>query len=312
MVSALKAMHSSVKSAVRLNNQTSENINSHAGLKQGDPCSSILFMMFVNDIIESIDSNTEGIITINDIKFFLLSYADDQVLFSTSPTSTQLMLNDVENYCNKYKLKINTSKTKVVIFEKNSRHTSFNFTLYGEPLEIVTSFKYLGVTLFKNGNWYKTIKSISEHGNRALHRFYSVLNQYEFPTKEKLNLFDKLVTPVLHYSAEIWGQDSGKELEIIHTKFLRKILCVNKSTNLSALYGELRRYPLSVMRKLHIFKYWFKIISRTNDSRIKIIYESLFNDTEQNITYNKRNWAYQIKSTLEQLGLLLYGLNKKP
>ena len=57
--------------------------------------------MFVNDIIENIDSNIEGIITINDIKFFLLSYADDQVLFSTSPTSTQLMLNDVENYCNK-------------------------------------------------------------------------------------------------------------------------------------------------------------------------------------------------------------------
>ena len=48
---------------------------------------------------------------------------------------------------------------------------------------------------------------------------------------------------------------------------------------------------------------FYKIISCTNDSRIKIIYESLFNDAEQNITYNKRNWAYQIKSTLEQLGL---------
>ena len=29
----------------------------------------------------------------------------------------------------------------------------------------------------------------------------------------------------------------------------------------------------------------------------------MFNDAEQNITYNNRNWAYQIKSTLEQLGL---------
>jgi hypothetical protein len=303
MISALKAMYSSVKSAVRLNNEISEYINSYSGVKQGDPCSSILFMMFVNDIIENINSNIEGIISIDDIKFFLLSYADDQVLFSTSPTSAQLMLNDIENYCNTYKLKINISKTKVVIFEKSNRQTSFNFTLYGEPLEIVASFKYLGVTLFKNGNWYKTIKSISEHGNRALHRLFSVVNQYEFPTKEKLNLFDKLVTPVLHYSAEIWGHDSGKELEIIHTKFLRKILCVNKSTNLSALYGELGRYPLSVIRKLHIFKYWFKLISCTNDNLIKITYSFMFNDAEQNITYNNRNWAYQIKSILEQLGL---------
>ena len=54
----------------------------------------------------------------------------------------------------------------------------------------MTLFKYLGVTLFKNGNWYKTIKSISEHGNRALHRLLSIVKQYEFPTKQKLNLFD--------------------------------------------------------------------------------------------------------------------------
>ena len=84
-------------------------------------------------------------------------------------------------------------------------------------------------------------------------------------------------------SAEIWGQDSGKELEIIHTKCLRKILCVNKSTNLSALYGELGRYPLSVMRKLHIFKYWFKIISCTNDT----------NDSLIKITYNDANQNFQ-------------------
>jgi len=43
-----------------------------------------------------------------------------------------------------------------------------------------------------------------------------VLNQYEFPTKEKLNLFDKLVTPVLHYSAEIWGQKFRKRIRDYH------------------------------------------------------------------------------------------------
>ena len=77
MVSALKAMYSSVKSALRLNNNISEYINSFSGVKQGDPCSSILFMMFVNDIIENIIYNIEGIISINDIKFFLLSFFID-------------------------------------------------------------------------------------------------------------------------------------------------------------------------------------------------------------------------------------------
>ena len=41
--------------------------------------------------------------------------------------------------------------------------------------------------------------------------------------------------------------NDGKDVEIIHTKFSRKILCVNKSTNLVGLYGELGRVPLNVL-----------------------------------------------------------------
>ena len=52
-----------------------------------------------------------------------------------------------------------------------------------------------------------------------------------------------------HYSAEIL-----KSWEKIQEK------------NVYTLYGELGRYLLSVIRKLHIFKYLLKIISCTNES----------------------------------------------
>ena len=47
-------------------------------------------------------------------------------------------------------------------FEKG-RHTQYNFHIYNETIELVDSFKYLGITLFKNGNWYRTQKCISQH-----------------------------------------------------------------------------------------------------------------------------------------------------
>ena len=97
---AIKAMYSTVKSAIKYNRETSNYITSNLGVKQGDPSSSLLFMMFVNDILANINSNLDGIFTVNEIKIFLLSYADDQVLFSTSPTSLQSMLSDIEEYCN--------------------------------------------------------------------------------------------------------------------------------------------------------------------------------------------------------------------
>ena len=87
MTKAIKAMYSVVKSAVNRNGEISTSTDSKVSVKQGDPSSSLLFMMFVNDVITNINSNREGIFTINELKLFLLSYADDQVLFATSPTS---------------------------------------------------------------------------------------------------------------------------------------------------------------------------------------------------------------------------------
>ena len=97
-------------------------------------------MMLVNDIMSNINTDLQSIFSIDEVQLVLILYADDQVLFSTSPTTLQQMLNDVETYCNAWGLKINVSKAKALIFEKDSRHTNYDFFLYGEKLEIVTSF----------------------------------------------------------------------------------------------------------------------------------------------------------------------------
>ena len=47
-----------------------------------------------------------------------------------------------------------------MIFEKGKR-THYDFFIYNSVLELVESFKYLGITLFKNGNWYRSEKKIS-------------------------------------------------------------------------------------------------------------------------------------------------------
>lgn len=77
----------------------------------------------------------------------MLLYADDAVLFARSPEALQSILTDLERYCRIWGLKINTSKTKTMIFEKG-RHTTFDFYLNNTKLEVVSSFKYLGMHFF--------------------------------------------------------------------------------------------------------------------------------------------------------------------
>ena len=105
-------MYSVVKACIRYNCRYSEFIDSHMGVKQGDPSSPMLFMLFINDINQCINDDLEGVFTVEDSKLFLLLYADDQVIFAKSPETLQAMLLDIEYYCNAWGLKINTAKNK--------------------------------------------------------------------------------------------------------------------------------------------------------------------------------------------------------
>lgn len=68
--------------------------------------------------------------------------------FANSAEELQQGLDLLSDYCKRWKLKVNASKTKVMIFWKGGR-ISANLVFYydGEPIEIVPKFKYLGIVL---------------------------------------------------------------------------------------------------------------------------------------------------------------------
>ena len=159
------------------------------------------------------------------------------------------MLDDIETYCTQWGLKINTKKTKAMMFQKG-RHSHFVFYLNNTKLELVTSFKYLGIHFFKNGNWYRTQKLLAQHISFALHNLLLLFRELELLVSEKCKMFDILVGSILGYGAEVWVIYEAKDIEILHTKFCRWVLNVKKYTNLSGLYGELGRVPLLIYRKI--------------------------------------------------------------
>ena len=52
-----------------------------------------------------------------------------------------------------------------------------------------------------------------------------------------------------------------------------------------------------------MFRYWIKILKLNGQSLIKRIYVMLKYDADNGDTYNKQNWAFQIKHQLNNLGL---------
>ena len=80
-------------------------------------------------------------------------------------------------------------------------------------LDIVDCFKYLCITFYKNGNWFRTQKLISQYGNFALHKLVSLFESIYLPITEKCKLFDCLVESVLSYGSEVWGFHECKDIE---------------------------------------------------------------------------------------------------
>ena len=73
-----------------------------------------------------------------------------QYFFSKSLVHLQDMLMKLHEYSQTWGLEVNTSKTKIMIFEKG-RLTSTEFYYNNTLLENVENVKYLGVKFYNNG-----------------------------------------------------------------------------------------------------------------------------------------------------------------
>ena len=92
----------------------------------------------LNSLLLSLEVSKLGA-TIGPIHIATLGFADDIMLVSDTPDKLQKLIKICEDWANLNKMTFNTDKCKVLIFNKSSRLSNIKFTLYGRPLEIVST-----------------------------------------------------------------------------------------------------------------------------------------------------------------------------
>ena len=100
-------------------------------------------------------------------------YADDTILLANSAIDLQKGLNELKSYCNKWKLQINNNKTKIMIFaNRKVKKEHYNFKLGEDNLEIVDSFRYLGIHFSYNGKFTVAIDNLASMAERAMYSLF--------------------------------------------------------------------------------------------------------------------------------------------
>ena len=68
--------------------------------------------------------------------------------------------------------------------------TDNDFYINNTLNDMVDSFKYLGMTVFKNSNWYRSQKCLAKHASFALHNPFIGLRNIELPLLQQCSSFD--------------------------------------------------------------------------------------------------------------------------
>ena len=179
---------------VVVNGCKSDFLDVKAGVPQGSRLGPLLFLIYMNDITDSIESD-------------ILIFADDTSLFATGhdPAQTAEILNrDLEKisiWATKWKVSFNAKKTKDIIFSNKILNNSPQLMFDNVSIERVNLHKHLGVYLASTLDWSKQIDEVCCKANRKL----SILRTVKFLSRQTLDVLYKLtVRSVIDYALPVY------------------------------------------------------------------------------------------------------------
>ncbi len=77
-----------------------------------------IFSIFINQLLDEVKKAGIGITVKKDVKVWALMFADDFVGLPTNAEDLQTLINIVQGFCNKWRLKSNIKKSAVMVFSK--------------------------------------------------------------------------------------------------------------------------------------------------------------------------------------------------
>ena len=302
-------MYKDIKSCVNVNGELSDYFISFNGVRQGENLSPFLFALFINDIEDFMIQSRCNPIEIPGadlqtfIKILIILYADDTVLFANSKENLQKCLNALKEYCDKWKLKINADKTKIMIFSKGPPQLkNHNFMIGSSIIEVVSHFKYLGVTFSSNGKFVSNINELKKQGIRAIFDLIKKARKGNFPIDIQFDLFDKTILSKLLYGCEIWGYSNLKDLETLHLKFCKMVLKLKESTPNIMVYGESGRFDLEYYANKRMINFWRRIACGNKNKLSYIIY-NLCRQRYEEDNQSSSEWFIMLANLLNKYGI---------
>lgn len=211
--------------SVKIKNTLSDKQNISAGVPQGSILGPKLFCYYINDI--PIDNDTKTALFADDTAIYRSSsnkkYALDKV---------QTTLNNFLEFFNKWKIKINESKTELIFFTKRFKkikkgEENLELKINNVCIKPSNVVKYLGMLLDDKLTHKQHIEKACSKAYQIKNLWYPLIRaKSKLSIKNKILLYKAMIKPILLYASPIWSnaaKSSITKIQRVQNKILRFI-----------------------------------------------------------------------------------------
>ena len=205
------------KQTTTINNKTSNELPVTYGVPQGSILGPTLFTIYINDLENCV---------VNDINF----YADDTVIYGTTPVTLQSDLTEIYKWCNANLLTLNCKKSqwmKTDIIDRKSEDVLFK--VGNGKLEKVTEYRYLGLIIDSQLTFQTYREGLINKVNLKVNYFRKI--RPYLTESSALLVYKCTILPILEYA------DFVHDLDI---KYISKRLQTIQNASLYIVYNQHR------------------------------------------------------------------------
>ena len=267
----IKSMYSSSQGFIKLDGKLSQAFRILKGTEQGHPLSPELFKVYFKELSDLLNAASVNCPSLAGTLVTHLAWADDLVVLTLDTESLQKQLIIIENYCNEWGLEINISKTKFMVMNgKLPPQPNWRPVIGGDPINIVSSYCYLGVIVSSNGKFTQAVNSLYRKGLGAYFSLRNTVDRRFIDPTCFDKLFNTLIRPILSYGCQVWCPSlpvvksitagfrrnlSLNQLlptiakscqEQVHLRHLKYLLGTNRRSSNLAAWGETGKFPMVI------------------------------------------------------------------
>ena len=250
--SAIKLMSSYLTDRsqyIKLGDHCSTRRKISIGVPQESVLGPLLFLIFINDLINSAPQ----------MEYIL--FADNTNIFSSEPQVLKEKLFKIEEWCLANRLILNTKKTFQVIFKAPNKVISnpdvFNLSMGNSQLATISSTKFLGIEIDSNITFKTHIGQICRKLNYILLLMRSIRQFLDVPTMT--NLYYTFFYPHLAAQCDL------NQIVLLQKAALCVILKIHARNHVASNFQRLKIMPVSMLFE---YRYVLLFLKQVHEEQI--------------------------------------------